>query len=166
MWFILVWIINWCIFMWVKLEIAFAEYHHHSNMYQVWYPNRSCGVCVWSVGLVTILRIMIVFRMVTIRWCLTFLGWRSSREGLTFWDGIHQRNCGCQAHLIFYFLMQRHSLTACNAAPPATPHHHQPWNACKIQMAARGPQNCRRDMEMDLPLSFWMLLSTFAKKVF
>ena len=48
-----------------------------------------------------------------------------------------------------------HSLTACNATPPA-----------KIKMAARGPQNGQWGMERCLPLCFCALPLTFAKQVF
>ena len=68
-----------------------------------------------------------------------------------------------------------HSLTARNAAPPATPHRLQNvfnvgfsivlnigFNIAKSKMAARGPQNGRRGLERGLTLGFWVLPSTFA----
>ena len=88
-----------------------------------------------------------------------------------------------------------HSLTARNAAPPATPHRLQNvfnvgfsivlnigfnirfnigfnigfnvgFNIAKSKMAARGPQNGRRGLEMVPTLGYWALPSTFAKEVF
>ena len=45
-----------------------------------------------------------------------------------------------------------HSLTACNAVPPA-----------KSKMAASGPQKGRRGLERGPILGYWVLWSTFAK---
>ena len=52
-------------------------------------------------------------------------------------------------------------LTACNAAPPATPH--LLWEPQKSKMAARGPQNGQPGLEKGVPEGFWALLWTFAK---
>ena len=73
-----------------------------------------------------------------------------------------------------------HSLTARNAAPPATPHRLQNvfnvgfsivlnigfnigFNIAKSKMAARGPQNGRWGLERGLTQGYWPFQAAFAK---